>query len=219
MGTRISVVAVAAVLFLASVVLSQEQTLTIKGHELGEPAEQFFSEGHEKEALGACATGNFKSIDKPSRRVLKQYCLQLTGARQQAISGKRTEYKGDGDPTEMRTDTFTFDRDHLVKVALVFAVPSAEENYRGQTFAQIFAGVKQAYGPPTSEHTDQVHDAFGVPHMMHRELWDLPQAVIVITEQPERWPDHGSTELTASTHAEYDRSVTSGVQQNPNPLQ
>lgn len=186
------------------------------GHELGESAEQFFAEGHEKEALDACATGNFKSIDKPSRRVLKQYCSQLIDARQQAISGKRTEYKGDGDSTDMRTDTFTFEQDRLVKVQLLFAAPSAEENYRGQTFAQIFAGMKQAYGPPTSEHTEQVQDAFGVPYLAHRELWESPQAVLLITEQVARWPeDHGSTALTAFTRAEYDRNMTVGCSAKP----
>jgi hypothetical protein len=214
------VVAIAGVLFLATGVLPQEQLMKVKGgHELGESAEQFFAEGHEKEALDACATGNFKSIDKPSRRVLRQYCSQLTDARQQAISGKRTEYRGDGDSTDMRTDTFTFEQDRLVKVQLLFAAPSAEENYRGQTFAQIFAGMKQAYGSPTSEHTEQVQDAFGVPYLAHRELWESPQAVILITEQVAGWPeDHGSTALTAFTRTEYDRSMTSGVRRNPNPL-
>lgn len=219
MGTQISAVAIAGVLFLASSVLPQEQRLKVKDHELGESAEQFFAEGHEKKALDACTTKNFKSIEKTSRRVLKQYCSQLTDARQQAISGKRTEYKGDGDPTEMRTDTFTFDQDHLVKVQLLFATPSAEENYRGQTFAQIFAGMKQAYGPPTSEHAEEVQDAFGVSHLAHHELWELPQGVIVISEQVARWPeDNGSTALTAFTRAEYDHSMTSGGQRNPNPL-
>lgn len=214
-ATRISVVAMAGLLFLAAGVLSQDQMLKVKGHELGESSEQFFTEGHEKQALDACATGDFKSIDKPSRRVLKQYCSQLTDARQQAISGKRTEYKGDGDPDEIRTDTFTFDQGRLVKVRLLFAAPSAEENYRGQTFAQIFAEMKQAYGPPTSENTEQVQDGFGVSSLAHRELWKLPQAVILITEQAARWPEHGSTTLTAFTEAEYDRSMASGIQRNP----
>jgi hypothetical protein len=218
-GTRISVIVIAGVLFLATGVLPQEQMLRVKGHQLGESAELFFAEGHEKEALGACATGSFKSIDKPSRRVLKQYCSQLTDARARATSGKRTEYKGDGDPTELRTDTFTFDQDHLVKVELVFATPTAEENYRGQTFAQIFAGMKQAYGPPKREDTRQVQDAFGVEYVAHRELWESPEAVILITEQIARRPgDSGSTVLSAFTRAEYDHTMTSGAQQTPNPL-
>lgn len=214
----IFVVAIVAVLFLAADVLPQEQLMKVKGgHELGESAEQFFAEGHEKEALDACANGKFKSVvSKLTRTAFKQYCSQLTDARQQAISGKRTEYKGDGDPTELRTDNFTFDKDRLVKVELLFAAPSAEANYRGQTFAQIFAGMKQAYGPPTSEHTEQRQDTYGALYLTHRELWESPQAVILITEQVPRQPENdGSTTLTAFTRAEYDRSMTSGV----NPLQ
>jgi hypothetical protein len=220
-GKRISVVAITGVLFLAADVLPQEQMKVKGGHELGESAEQFFAEGHEKEALDACPTGNFKSIiNKLSRPALKQYCSQLTDARQQATSGKRTEYKGDGDPTEMRTDIFTFEKDRLVKVELLFAAPSAQVNYRGQTFAQIFAGMKQAYGPPTSEHTEQGQDTYGVPYLAHRELWESPQAVILITEQVAQQPENnGSTTLTAFTRAEYDRSMTSGVPRIANPLQ
>jgi hypothetical protein len=215
----ISVVAIAAVLFIAADVLPQEQMMKVKGgHELGESAEQFFAEGHEKEALDACASGKFKSIkSKLARPAVKQYCSELTDARLQATSGKRTEYTGDGDPTEMRTDLFTFDKDRLVKVELVFAAPSAEANYRGQTFAQIFAGMKQAYGPPTSEHTEQKQDTYGVPYPAHRELWESPQVVILVTEQvPQQPENNGSTILTAFTRAEYERSMTSRI---VNPLQ
>lgn len=219
MGMRISLLAFAGALFLATAGSSSAQMLKVAGHELGESAEQFFAEGTEKRALDACAIGDFKSIDKPSRRVLRRYCSELASARKQATSGKRAEYKSDGDPAELRSDTFTFDQDHLVKIQLLFAVPSAEENYRGQTFAQIFAGMKQAYGAPTSERTQQVPDAFGAPHLDHREVWELPQAVVIITEEMARWPDNnGSTVLTAFTQAEYDHATTSGVQQFPNPL-
>jgi hypothetical protein len=219
-GKRISVVAIAGVLFLAGDALSQEQVLKVKGgHELGESAEQFFAEGHEKEALDACATVKSRRVDKGSRRVLQQYCSQLTGIRQQAISGQRTEYQDDGDSTEMRTDTFTFDQDRLVKVELLFAAPSAGTNYRGETFAYIFAGMKQAYGPPTSEHTEQVQDTYGVPFLAHRELWESPQAVMLITEQAPRQPENnGSTRLTAFTRAEYDHTMKSGVPRIPNPI-
>jgi hypothetical protein len=220
-GKRISVVAIAGVLFFAADVLPQEQMMKVKGgHKLGESAEQFFAEGHEKEALDACATGNFKSVSKLTRLMVKQYCSQLTDARQQATSDKRTEYKGDGDPSELRTDIFTFDKDRLVKVELLFAAPSAEANYRGQTFAQVFAAMKQAYGPPASEHTEQGQDTYGAPYLLHRALWESPQAVILITEQVARQPENnGSTTLTAFTRAEYDRSMTSGVPRIANPFQ
>src|SRR6202035_5446467 len=125
-------------------------------------------------------------------------------ARQQAISGRRAEYKGSGDLSEMRMDTFTFDGGHLVKVELVFSAPSAEVNYRGQSFEKIFAGVQQAYGPLTSENTEPVRDAYGVQYLAHRELWVAPHAVILITEQP---GPGGSTTLVSFTRAEYDRTM------------
>jgi hypothetical protein len=37
---------------------------TDRSHQLGETAEQFFSEGQEKEMLSACAAGGFKSLLK-----------------------------------------------------------------------------------------------------------------------------------------------------------
>jgi hypothetical protein len=212
----IPLIALAAV-SLAGSVPAQEQMMKVKGgHELGEAAEQFFAEGHEKDVLSACATENFKGVNKPNKRALKSYCAELTEARQQAMSGKRSEYKDDGDLTEMRTDTFTFDGGHLVKVELLFSAPSAEVNYRGQSFEQIFAGIKQAYGPPTSEHTESVVDAHGVQYLAHRELWEAPKAVILIIERP---GSGGSTTLTAFTRAEYDRTMEAGVPKIANPLQ
>jgi hypothetical protein len=129
------------------------------------------------------------------------------------MTGKRSEYKG-GDVSEMRTDTFTFDKDQLAKIELLFSAPSAEMNYRGQSFEQIFTGIKQAYGPPTSETTERVRDnLMGVQYLAHRELWEAPQAVILIKEQP--GPD-GSTTLVAFTREEYDRTMAAKA---ANPLQ
>ena len=103
-----------AVLSLAWSVLAQEQPLKVKGgHELGETAEQFFAEGQEKMALSACAARDFKSVDRSNRRLAKKICSDLVDARQQAMSGKRSEYQSGGDPAEVRMDTFTFDGDHL----------------------------------------------------------------------------------------------------------
>ena len=89
-------------LWLPGGVLAQEQPLKVKGgHELGETAEQFFAEGHEKEVLSACAAGDFKSVNKSSRRQLKQFCSEFGDERRQAMSGTRSEYKTGGDPSEM----------------------------------------------------------------------------------------------------------------------
>src|ERR1017187_1984070 len=110
-----------ALLSFASGVIAQDEPMKVKGgHELGETAEQFFAEGYEKKMLSACATGDFKSLNKPNRRLAKQYCAELANERQQMMSGKRGEYKG-GDLSEMRTDTYAFDGGHLVKVELLFS--------------------------------------------------------------------------------------------------
>lgn len=216
----IALCAVAA-LCLSGSVLGQNQTpeqmLKVKGgHELGETSERFFSEGFEKQALAACAVGDYKGVEKSSKRELKNFCSQLADVRQQASTGKRCDYTGAGDVRERRTDTFTFDGGRLVRVQLVFAAPSAEVNYRGQSFEQIFAGLKQAYGPPTSESAKTVTNTYGVPYTAHRELWLSPQAAILVMEQP---GESGSTTLSAFTRAEYDRSMAAGVPKPANPLQ
>lgn len=183
------------------------------GHELGETAEQFFAEGHEKEALAACAVGDFKSVNKSSRRQLKQYCAGIADDRRQAVSGKRYEYKTGGDPSEFRVDTFTFDGGRLVKVELIFSAPSAQVNYRGQRFEEIFAGIKQAYGPPTNESTTPVKNTYGVESVAHHETWLMPGGAILINERP---GEDGATTLLALTRAEYDRTVAPKA---ANPLQ
>ena len=206
-----------AMFSVASGVLAQDLPMKVKGgHQLGETAEQFFAEGHEKEMLSACAAGDFKTVNRSDKRLAKGYCAELAEAHQQAMSGKRVGYQTSGDASEMRTDTFTFDGSHLVKVELLYSAPSAEFNYSGQSFEEIFAGVKQAYGPPTSEATTTIHDVYGVPYLAHRELWVAPHAAILITEQP---GPGGSTTLVAFTRAEYDRTIAAGAPKPANPLE
>jgi hypothetical protein len=206
-----------AVLVLAIGVPAQDLPMKVKGgHQLGETAEQFFAEGQEKEALGACATGNFKGLDKSIRHQVKKGCDKLAETRQLAMGGKREDYQSGGDPSEMWTDTFTFDGGRLVKVELVYSIPSAASNYRGHSFEDIFAGAKQAYGPPMSESTKPTHDPYGVPYLAHRELWVASHAAVLITEQPGRG---GSTTLVAFTRAEYDRTTAAGDPKPANPLE
>ena len=217
MKTELAGPALLAVLTVAGGLLAQVDMTKVKGgHQLGETAEQFFSEGYEKQAIGACAAGDFRGVNKANRSQLKRYCGELADARRQAISSQRYDYRGGGDLSELRTDTFTFDQGHLVKVEFLFSAPNAEVNYRGQSFEQIFAGIKQAYGSPTSESTQPVRNAYGVELLAHRELWLGPQAVILINEQP---GEAGSTTLLAFTRAEYDRTMPSGVPKPANPLQ
>jgi hypothetical protein len=217
MKTMQQIVGLLAFVALSSVALAQEQPVKVKGgHELGETAEQFFAEGHEKEVLSACMTGDFKSVNKSSRRQLKQFCADFADQRRQAMSGARTEYKTSGDSSELRADTFTFDAGHLVKVELVYSVPSAEFNYRGLRFEEIFAGVKEAYGLPSNENATPVKDAYGVEYVAHRETWLTPHAAILIAEKP---GPGGSTTLLAFTRAEYDRTQPAGAAKAVNPLQ
>ena len=195
---------------------AQDQPMKVKGgHVLGETAERFFGEGYEKDAFSACQTQDFKSLSLPNKRKLKDYCQDLADAREEAKSGKRSEYKGSGDVSELRDDKFTFDGGHLVKLELLFAAPSAESNYRGQSFEKIFAGVKQSYGPPSSETAEPVQDTYGARYLAHRELWLAPQTAIVMTE---KIGPGGSTTLTAVTRAEYDRMVAEAAKA-VNPLQ
>jgi hypothetical protein len=206
-----------AALLAASGVRAQELPMKVKGgHELGETAEQFFAEGHEKEVLSACASGDFKSLKKTTKRLARQYCSDLTDTREQAAGGKRVEYKPAGDPTEYRTDTFTFDGGHLVKVELIYAAPSPEANYKGKSFADIFAGVKEAYGPATGESAEPTQSVYGQQYIAHREIWLAPHAAVVIIEKP---GEDGSTTLIACTRAEYDRALAPGAAKPANPIQ
>jgi hypothetical protein len=198
---------------LAEGVLGQEQLMKVKGgHWLEETAEQFFAEGQEKVALSACTTRDFKSVSKTIRGQVKKDCDELAETRQLAMDGKRETYQSSGDLSEMRKDTFTFDGGHLVKVELVYSIPSAEFNYRGHSFEEIYAGVKQVHGPPTSESTKPTQDMYGVPYLAHHELWIAPHTAILITEQP---GPGGSTTLVAFTRVEYDRTVAASRPANP----
>jgi hypothetical protein len=200
-----------------AVVAAQEEHMKVKGgHQLGETAEQFFTEGQEKDSLSACAGGNFKSLDKLIKREAKKYCDDLANTRRLAMDGKREEYQSEGDASELRKDTFTFDGGHLVKVELLYSAPTAEFNYRGQTFEKILAGVKLAYGPPTNESTKPVQDTYGVPYLAHRELWVASQTAILVTDKP---GPRGSTTLVAFTRTEYDRMIAAGPPKPVNPLE
>ncbi len=195
------------------------QTLPMKvkgGHVLGETAEQFFGEGREKDLLSACAAKDYKSVTEVDKRLAKKYCSELADARQQATNGKRCAYQTAGDPTELRTDTFTFADGHLVNVQLIYAAPSAESNNRGQAFDQIFETIRQAYGAPKTENTSPVRDAYGIQYVAHREIWESADAAILINEAP---GPGGSTTVIAYTRAEYDRMKAAGASKAANPLE
>lgn len=73
MGKEIIELLILAVVFLSSSALAQELPMKVKGgHQLGETAEQFFAEGHEKEVLSACAAGDFKRLNSSGKRLAKK---------------------------------------------------------------------------------------------------------------------------------------------------
>jgi hypothetical protein len=204
-------------ILLAHGVFAQTMPMKVKdGHLLGETAEQFFGEGREKELLTACAAKDYKSVTEVDKRLAKNYCTELANARQQATGGKRCAYQTAGDSTELRTDTFTFADGHLVNVQLIYAAPSSEFNNRGQSFAQIFETIRQAYGPPTTENTSPARDAYGVQYVAHGELWLSSDAAIVINETP---GPGGSTTVIAYTRAEYDGMKAANASKVANPLE
>ena len=206
-----------AILLIVCGAFGQTSPVNVKGgHVLGEKAQQFFNEGREKDLLSACAAKDYKSITEVDKRMAKNYCVEMAKVRDQATSGKRCAYQTAGDSTELRTDTFTFSEEHLVSAQLMYAVPSAEFNNRGQTFDQIFAAIKQAYGPPATESTTPVRDTYGVQYTAHRELWLSPDAAISITETP---GPGGSTTVVAYTRPEYDRIEAASATKAANPLQ
>ena len=186
------------------------------GHQLGETAEQFFAEGYEKDVLHACAVGDLKGANRPTKHELKKYCNELADARQHAMSGTRYDYKGGGDVSEMRADTFTFDGGRLVKVELLFSAPSAEVNYRGHSFEEDLRGNQASLRSTDNREQATSAQCLWRDYIAHRELWLTSPAVIQITEQP---GEGGSTALAAFTRAEYDRTMAAGVPNRANPLQ
>jgi hypothetical protein len=153
-------------------VSAQEQPRQLKGdgHLLGETAEQFFSESQAGDVLRACQAGNWKSVthlskdaDYSSKINAKEICATQMTAKQQAISGARLEFKGRSDKDTMRTDTFTFDRGHLVRIDMVYKAPIADiQGYHLKTFGELFAGLQEAYGPPTKTYTEPELNVYGV---------------------------------------------------------
>jgi hypothetical protein len=202
--------------------LAQEQPRQLKGggHLLGETAEQFYSEGNVGDVFRACQAGDWKTVsrllkneDHLSKANAKDFCTAQATAKQQVVSGARLEYKGSGDHETMRADTFTLDGGHLVKIDMVYGAPTAHiEGYHPKSFAELFAGLKEAYGEPTKAYTEPLLDAYGVKHDGHRALWMGRTDVIIIVEQPGA---NGWTEIVAETLAEYNRAAQAPKTTNP----
>lgn len=214
---------VAACLMWCATVRAQEQPRQLKGggHLLRETATQFFSEGRLGELLEACLAADWKSVslmskssDRSTKSKAKDICAKAILARQQAKGGERVEYAG-GDDETLRRDTFLLDGGHLVKIDMVFSVPTATlEGSHPKSFADLIAGLQEAYGAPTKAYTEVVVNAYGVKYDARRALWMGKSDVISIIEQPGA---DGWTEIIAETIEEHNRRTQ--VPKAMNPLQ
>ena len=219
MGNKL--ISVVGSLLLCASISSQEQPRELRGggHLLGETAEQFFSEGFVGDVLRACQARDWRSVSTylghTSKTTAKGYCAKENLAKQQATSRTRLEYNGRGDEETMRVDTFTFDGGHLVKIDMVYLASTANvEGYHPKSFGELFAGLREAYGPPSKSSSEPVLNAYGVKFDAHRAVWLGTQNVIGIIEQP---GEEGRTEIIAETVAEYNRVAQ--APRTANPLQ
>jgi len=202
--------------------LAQDQPRQLKGggHLLGETAEQFFSEGPVGDLQRACQEKDWKAVRQLFRNSdatkpnPKDLCAKEKLSRQQAASGERVNYKGQGDNETMRSDTFTFEGSRLVRIHMVYLAPLANvEGHHHKSFAELLAGLQEAYGPPSKSYSEPVLNTYGVKYEAHRAFWMGKQDVISIIEQP---GEDGQTEITAETIAEYNRAAGKKAE---NPLQ
>jgi hypothetical protein len=215
-----TIISVVGCLMLCASVFAQEQPRELRGdgHLLGETAEQFFSEGSVGNTIRACETSDWKSVSKTlghtSKTNAKDYCAKEKLAKQQATSGTRLEYNGRGDEEAMRTDTFTFDGDHLVKIDMTYMAPVANiEGFHPKSYGELLAGLQEAYGPPSKSYSEPVLNAYGVKYEAPRAVWMGNHEIISIIEQPGA---DGRTKIIAETLAEYNRSAQ--APKTPNPL-
>jgi hypothetical protein len=201
----------------------QERSRELKGggHLVGETAEHFFSEGTVGQLLRACKAADWKTVKQLAKAVnpaskpnAKDICARAALVKQEATNGARQEYS-DGDDKAMRTDTFTLDGGYLVKIVMEFSVSTTEvEGYHPKYFAELFEGLRGAYGEPSKSYTEPVLDLYGVKYDAHRAEWLGEQDVITIIEHPGR---NGRTEIVVETLAE--RSRATKAPKTVNPLQ
>jgi hypothetical protein len=216
-----TIISVVGCLMLCASVSPQDQPRELRadGHLLGETAEQFFSEGFVGDVLRACQVRDWKSVSKKvdhtSKANAKDYCAKEKLAQHQATSGTRLEYNGRGDEETMRSDTFTFESGHLVRIERVYIAPVANvEGHYPKSFGELFAGLQEAYGPPSKSYSEPMLNAYGVKYEAARAVWVGNRDIISIIEQP---GGDGRTKIIAETLAEYNRSPQ--APKTPNPLQ
>jgi hypothetical protein len=189
---------------------AQEQPRELRGggHKLGETVEQFYSEEYAGNLLSACQAHNWKTVsrmykasDPSSKLNAKEICAIEVLIKKRATDGARLEYKGSGDAETQRADTFTFDKGHLVKIELVYSASTTNvEGIHPKTFADLLAGLQEAYGTPTKTSIEATQDSYGVKYDSHRAEWAGKENIITITERP---GTSGSTEIVAEMIGEY----------------
>jgi hypothetical protein len=218
---RGSVTSVLGLLMLFSFRPQEERPRELKGggHSLGESAEHFFSEGAAGELLRTCEAGDWKAVKQLAKAANpgskpnpKELCSAAAFIKKQASKGARQEYAG-GDDKAMRTDIFTLDGGYLVKIDMVFSVSVMDvEGYHPKHYAELFEGLREAYGEPTKSSSETVTDVYGIKYDAHRAEWVGKQDVITIVEQP---GGNGRTEIVVETLAERERATKAPKTANP----
>jgi hypothetical protein len=190
------------------------------GHLLGETVEQFYAESHVAELFAACQGRDWKNVNQlynspehSSKNAAKDICAKHILGRKQANAGARVEYQGSGDQESMRADKFLLDGGHLVRIDMTYGAPAAIlEGAHPKTFAELLAGLQEAYGDPTKSYTEAMVNNYGVKSDAHRATWIGKYDVISIVEQP---GTNGWTEIVAQTIAEYNRALQAPKTTNP----
>ncbi len=187
----------------------------IDDHLLGETADQFFSEAHEGAMLSACARGDFAKVDRSIKKAAKESCAWLSSARQRMVSDETGKYVGEVNADPTKTTTFVFAAGKFVAAEILFMAPDLSNNYHGKSLAEISTGLKESYGPPTSETIVPYQNAYGVPYDRHQKLWLAESYAIQLDEQP---GSHGWTSVNLSTREWYDKQKAAAAKPPPNPL-
>lgn len=190
----------------------------VQDHVLGESAKQFFSEGHEGDALRACASGDFKSVNQPNKKAGKEYCTKLSDSRQSLTVNGNGKYKADASGDSNKTITYIFLAGKFVAAEITFISPDPTNSYHGKSFDEIIAGLRGAYGPPASETTASLQGTYGAPYQARRELWLGDAYAIEAAEQPTQSGATGWTSVNVSTRELYDKLKANGGPKPANPL-
>jgi hypothetical protein len=216
-----TIASVVGFLMLLCSASQQERPRELKGggHLLGETAEHFFATGVVGQLLRACEAADWKTVkqlakmvDASSKPNAKDICAKAALVKQQALSGARQEYVG-GDDQAMRSDTFTLEGGHLIKIDMIFSASATDvAGYHPKNFGELLEGLREAYGEPSRSRTEPVFDAYGAKYDAHRAEWMGKQDVIAIIEQPGK---DGHTEIVVETLAEWDRATKSPKTANP----